>query len=643
MIHQLFTTPPPLNTSAEFHNSTAYNNNIKNTFIILLFISISTCAQQTSQVAELAREYLLKGEKQKAIELFREAARADENIALIHNDYLYTLVDLSLFDEAQKYLNRVIKRFPDNINYQGDVAWVYFRAGDVARAEKTVKDLIDANKRNAARCKMLADYFTSRSLHQYAIQALLATRREFNSPALFNLELAMLYRIIGQKEQMVDEYLTYVTQDNYNLQYVKNVLQVLLEPADMDVLETKLLQYAQSAPDRTVYTELLIWLYVQQKNFYGALVQARALDRREGTSGQHTAEVAQLAMNNNDYAAARSAYTWILKTFPKGPYETEAKRGLIQTREAALQEMHPVPADSVNSLLADYQQFIAENLPDAVAWEAQRSMAKLYAQWLNNHTKAIELLQQVIRAPQVPTELAAQARLDLGDIYLQNGEWWEAALLYAQAEKAMKETPLGYEGKLRNARLWYFKGDFKLAAEQLDVLKEATSRTIANDAMELSLRIKENLAIDSTATALKALAAAELLLQQNRTNQALELLQHIKQGKMKMDGDTAWVTFTNYAILDDVYWLESQVFLKQKLFDKSIEKLDQIIQEYPNEVLADDALFKKAEVYELHLHDADRARELYLELITRFPGSVHTAEARKRYRRLRGDFAPQQF
>jgi hypothetical protein len=48
-------------------------------------------------------------------------------------------------------------------------------------------------------------------------------------------------------------------------------------------------------------------------------------------------------------------------------------------------------------------------------------------------------------------------------------------------------------------------------------------------------------------------------------------------------------------------------------------------------------------VYELHLHDADRARELYLEFITRFPGSVHTAEARKRYRRLRGDFAPQQF
>ena len=48
---------------------------------------------------------------------------------------------------------------------------------------------------------------------------------------------------------------------------------------------------------------------------------------------------------------------------------------------------------------------------------------------------------------------------------------------YSQVEKAQKDAPLGYEAKLRNARLSYFNGDFKLAEAHLDIFwKEATSR-----------------------------------------------------------------------------------------------------------------------------------------------------------------------
>src|SRR5690606_8145510 len=90
-----------------------------------------------------------------------------------------------------------------------------------------------------------------------------------------------------------------------------------------------------------------------------------------------------------------------------------------------------------------------------------------------------------------------RCKLDMGDIYLLKGEPWEATLLYSQVEKSQKEELLGYEAKLRNARLHYYKGDFELSKDVLDILKQATSREIANDAGALSLLIMDNTGLDS--------------------------------------------------------------------------------------------------------------------------------------------------
>src|SRR5690606_28607822 len=105
----------------------------------------------------------------------------------------------------------------------------------------------------------------------------------------------------------------------------------------------------------------------------------------------------------------------------------------------------------------------------------------------------------IVANPRASLQLKSKAKLDLGDIYLLKGEPWESTLLYSQVEKQQKESPLAYEAKLKNAKLSYFKGDFRLAQDHLNILKEATTREIANDALDLSMRIKENLAYDSLA------------------------------------------------------------------------------------------------------------------------------------------------
>ena len=195
----------------------------------------------------------------------------------------------------------------------------------------------------------------------------------------------------------------------------------------------------------------------------------------------------------------------------------------------------------------------------------------LFANYLDQKDSAIQIINKLLANPRTSLHLKSKAKLDLGDIYLLKGEPWESTLLYSQVEKVQKENPIGYEAKLKNAKLSYYKGDFRLAQEHLDILKQATTREIANDALDLSMRIKENIAFDSVGEALKQYASIELLLYQNKNEQALEQIQMLKEGRVKNASNDSVTSISNQTILDDVYWLEANIRMRQGEFEKSIE------------------------------------------------------------------------
>jgi len=218
---------------------------------------------------------------------------------------------------------------------------------------------------------------------------------------------------------------------------------------------------------------------------------------------------------------------------------------------------------------------------------------------------------------------------------------------------------VGYEAKLKNAKLSYFKGEFLLAQEHLDILKQATTREIANDAIDLSMRIKENTVFDPEGSALKEFASIELLVAQNKTDLALQRLQNFTvtrkvkmsvteaveknlQFQQSQQPDSVWVNETvstdRLTIKDDVYWLEANLRMKRGEFEIAYNLAEKILTEFSNDILADDAFFLQGELQERYLKNTDKAMEIYRDFLNKYPGSVYAAEARKRYRTLRGDF-----
>lgn len=614
------------------------------TCLSLFYLCVTFAYAQNQDQIQLANEYLLKGDKKKALELYKELAKHEANNPYIYNNYFNLLLDLSAYDDAQKLVQKLSKKDPLNVQYNLDLGLVYVRSGDLSKADRYYKDLIANNKANVQRVKMMSDFFMSRSLVDYGIQALTESRDALGNPSLFCLELAMLYRIKGNQDKMVQEYLNYVTQSSANIQYVKNVMQALLtKPEELESLEKLLYDKIQSQPDVEVYSDLLIWVTMQQKNFYASFIQARAYDKRYKREGEKSMEVARVALDNEDYDNALKVYRYVIKEFPNSQTYLLARLGLIRTREARVKKTFPISKDSVHILIDDYKDFIKQYPDNINSLEAARSEALLFANFLDQKDSAIAIINKLLSNPRASLHLKSKAKLDLGDIYLLKGEPWESTLLYSQVEKVQRENPLGYEAKLKNAKLSYYKGDFRLAQEHLDILKQATTREISNDALDLSMRIKENIAFDSVGEALKEYASIELLLYQNKNDQALKEIQMLKEGKINKAGNEDSVqTISNQSILDDVYWLEANIRMRQGEFDKSIGLLQKIIQDYADDILADDAFFLQGEIYERQLGQKEKAMEIYREFLNKFPGSVYAAEARKRFRLLRGDFSGQE-
>ena len=611
--------------------------------ILLLFSLVTLAHAQNHDEIQLANEYLLKGDKKKALELYKELSKQDANHQYIYNNYFNLLLDVGSYDDAHKFLQRLSKRDPLNIQYSLDLGLIHVRAGELQKADKYYKDLISENKSNVQRIKVMSDFFMSRSLVDYGIQALTESRQALGNQYLFCLELAMLHRIKGNQDKMVQEYLSYVTQSSANIQYVKNVMQALLtKPEELESLEKLLYDKIQAQPDVEVYSDLLIWVTMQQKNFYASFIQARAYDKRYKREGEKSMEVARVALDNEDYDNALKVYRYVIREFPNSQTYLLARLGLIRTREARVKKTFPISKDSVNVLIDDYKDFIKQYPDNVNALEAGRNEALLFANYLDQKDSAIQIINKLLANPRTSLHLKSKAKLDLGDIYLLKGEPWESTLLYSQVEKIQKENPIGYEAKLKNAKLSYYKGDFRLAQEHLDILKQATTREISNDALDLSMRIKENIAFDSVGEALKQYASIELLLYQNKNELALEQIQMLKDGRVKKASNDSVTTISNQTILDDVYWLEANIRMRQGEFDKSISLLQKIIQDFGEDILADDAYFLQGEIYERQLGQKDKAMEIYREFLNKYPGSVYAAEARKRFRLLRGDFNGQE-
>ena len=607
-------------------------------FLLLTLVCISSYSQQvqllgpssnqTLTTEKLAIQYYEQKQFEKANiyfdELFNKSA---ENW---FSYYYKSLLAIKDYSKAEKITKKFLKEDKNN-------TFLYVRLGQIYKLQnnekkekefydKAIKDLIAF----PPYVQNLATAFVEAGQYSYALDSY-QKGRNATPEYPYYFERAEVFKAMNDLKAMINELLDAIDFKESDIQLVKINLQNSLGYNEETggfknpLLKEELQKRIQKNPDKIAFIEFLIFVQLQQKDFYGAFIQSKSLDKRLNEDGQRMYELAKLFVTNKQWSVSKQCFDYIILKGPSNLFFDAATIDKLSVEFLSLTESSLTQREAFISLEANLLKANEKYKNSYLSSGLIKDIASLKAYYLDKSSEAIILLEDYLLNNSLEIQLKAELKLMLADIYLISGEIWEASLLYSQVEKDFKYEAIGQEAKFRNAKLSFYAGDFAWAKSQADVLKGATTKLISNDALDLSLIISDAIAVDTNEAPLKLFACADLMIRQHKYEEAI----------VKMDSIN--LLYSSNTLGDDIYFKKAQIYMIQKKY-KDVESMyKNILEYYPNELYADDAQFKLGELYEYYLSDKEKAKQIYQELLLNFSGSTYAVDARMRYRELRGD------
>ncbi|MDT0557926.1 tetratricopeptide repeat protein [Ichthyenterobacterium sp. W332] len=585
--------------------------------VLLVIIVLFSCLG-FGQNNIIADDYFKRGEFVKALSLYQKLYESKKS-----SNYLYkiaaTLQQLERYQEAQELLFQKKEKSKSPV-LSIEIGYNYRLQDSLTKADYYFNDALDYIEEKSHYAYSVARKFEEHSLQDYAIKAY-TKGMELQPDKNYNIQLARIYGDQGNIELMFSSYIDYLENKPSFLNNAKRAFSDFVsENSDNEsniALRRLLIQKLQLSPE-TYWYELLSWLYVQEKAFNKSFVQEKALYMRNPESLDRIIELAVAALDQKEYETSERIFSYVLENSQDISTLLTAHQYSIDIKTETYSEKDYGEIDKVYNQLFEtfgtYRQTLS----------LQLSYGNFLAFYLKKPEEGSAFLKQTLDLAISPFQ-EASVKLKLADILVFQEKFNEALIYYTQIQANLKNSTIAQEARFKVAKTSYYKGDFDWAESQLKILKASTSQLIANDALDLKLLISDNKQEDSLRTALKLYAKADLMAYQNNSKSAIDALEQIL------------TEHKGESITDQALYKQAKLFEKEGKYENAAANYQQIIADYREDILADDAHYYLAELYNNILGKPEDAKPLYEKIIFEHEDSIYFVEARKAYRKLRGD------
>ena len=575
---------------------------------------------------ELAEFYYNEGSYEQA-KLYLEQLWKKNKTKKVYEMYYASLLAMDDFDRAEKLVKSRMRNQQTRATAYVELGQLYLHFNQEIEAKEAFAEALDRLEVGKSKAIALANAFMD--LNELDLALEVYEKAKAIGTRDLDYQMADLQGRRGNYPGMIDASISLLHLKPTYLRNIQNSfsrnLRIQDNPELGELLRSKLLGAARQFPEDAIFTELLVWYFNQSKDFSNAFIHAKSLDLRYKESGERMVELAQTASKNGDTQTAAACYQFVASKGPGNPYFYTARCQSLRVLMGSLLDAKPFSIDDIGQLAERYRSTLRDLGIRTETATLANELAHVEAFYLQDPTAAIARLESILEIPGLYNRTAAITKLELGDVLVFNNEIWDASLLFSQVELDFKDDPLGHEAKFRNARISYFAGDFDWAQSQLDALKASTSKLISNDAIDLSLLITDNYAMDTLVEPMWLYAQADLLASQHRYDDA----------RFKLD--SLVTTWPGHALEDEVLMQLAEMALSENRVDTAMTFLQEIVDLHFDDIVADDALFKLAQLHDERLNNPEVALPLYEQLLFEFPGSLYAVEARRRFRLLRGE------
>ncbi len=590
----------------------------KKTYIILLFIFFPV-SPLPAQNPELAKKYLEQGDLDKAA--YEYKLLVDK---FSYNDnYLFNLIKIYQSQSKFNAVNELLKKRKSKQKPQYLVYWGYNYQlqKDTVTARKFYLKAIKAVKKTPYRAYAVGQAFKQLYLLDEALQTYQTAIAQGNNPA-YLMQIAQIYAEKNDIPNMIKSFLDLLEKEPKYESQVKYYLtrSITQDPeSEANTLLKKQLIERIKATHTPRWYRLLQWLYTQQKEYKKAFLQLKSLYRKNLADISEIFHLARTAVYNKKTDDAKAIYGFLATQTAEPAYAEMAKLELIKLD---LKEI--LNPEQKQEIVQKFETYLQENWSPKNQIDLKIAYADFLAFHLNQPGKALEILSGLERKTFSKKQQAA-IKLKKADILLLQENFNQALILYTQVQLDFPNDPTGHKATFDLARASFFQGDIDWAHTQLKVIKSVADDLIANDAIDMDLTIINNKEEgDTLYTGLKKLARAKFEIFRKKPQTALKIL------------DTIARNFKGQLVYDDALMLAGKLLEQSGQYQAALEKYQAVLDNRTEDLLKDDALFRMAMIYE-QTGDDEKAKKLFKKIILEYPGGFWYVDARKHYRRLRGD------
>ena len=600
------------------------------TWIICFFILLGFSGfSQTETDVQLAQYYYSNGEFDKAV-IYYQSLYAKNPTKVYFLRYFDCLIKTKNRKDAEKILKKQINSNRKDVELKIMLGLFYEEDNNTKAADKIYNELIEDLPPIPSQIIELANLYVKKNKLDLALKSLSKGRKLLKDSYPLNVQFAEVYASTGDFDNMFKELINLLEISVTNQSSVQYTLVRFVdfsnpESKEYQSLKSILLDKTQKNAENSVYAEMLIWFFIQSDNFSAAVTQSIALDKRMNSYGEMTLDVGKIALENRYYEYARKAFKSVMSFGLDSPFYMDAERLNLQVRFLELTTNRNYSQEEISATINEYKQTIKRINNKRVSFDLGLELTYIQAFYGNQSTDAIALLNEMMTVSGITDVQKATCKMQLADIQVLTGDIWDASVLYMQIDTDFKYEVIGQEAKFKNARIFYYDGEFDFAQSQLSILKESTSRLIANDAIQLSTLITDNFGLDSNFQIMGWFSQGDLQLEQHHYEKAFEYYDSVLRAE------------PGHSLEDEILFRKAKAMQLQGKWDEAIVFLEKIISKFGSDILADDAIFNLAEIYEIHKSDKEKALEFYKSIVQNYKGSLFSAEARKRVRLLRGE------
>jgi tetratricopeptide (TPR) repeat protein len=584
-----------------------------------LFIFFSFTLVAMAQSEQLAQNYFERGEFEKAQIAYEELAATQPSNYNFFQKTIECYQQMEWFDKAEAAIQSRYSKYKTS-NLLVELGYNYQLQKNQEKAQKQYQLALDRIQKNPIEVYQIAAVFEKKSLLDYALQAYqLAITKE--PKYSFNYQMGLIYGQKGQTDLMIERFLEESFLNQQNLVLIQNQFSRFLQEDVNDIfsleLRKALLVRVQKSQD-LFWNEYLSWYYIQQKEYSKAFIQQKAIFKRNPEVFSNIANLAFLAMNENEDEVATEIFGFVIENTKDLDLQIQSHTFLMQIK------IKKATAKEYESIDLAFNELIKKYGVTPYSFSLLKLKAHFVSFYKNNAEEGKSILKNMLQLPLNRDQLA-QTKMELADILLFEEKFNQALLYYSQIEADSNNNPVGQEASLKIAKTSYYKADFDWAEHQLKILKSATTQLIANDAMDLFLLLtdakKEE---DSLRVALTKFSRADFLHFQNKNQEAIAAFKALleEQKGFELEPATLLRMGTIYQEIDDI--------------DQALLYYNLIIANHKESIYIDEANYFSGELL-MKKQDNEQAKLRFEQIIMNHPDSIYYVDAQKKYRKLRGD------